>query len=296
MRFDYWMSHLCDSLWPVTDWSGISHDFSVELQEAHLGCLSSVLETMTGAPHARRTRSDVDNSRESCYCLFTTDAPVHWSHNGYNEDLLPGDVVLIGQGEHDSYMTVSGFQSNILKLPTHWLQSWLPDPDLLAGHKIARDSKWGRVLSPIVLQLTPELAAAPPLPHSVLVDQVGAVLALIAGAAEPRAMPDLLKKIQDCIRQRYSEPQLTAADVAVALNISPRVLHRALATTNLTFASQLLEARISVALQMLTSPSFNELTTTEIARQIGFLSASHFARAVRKRTGHTPLELRRSTH
>jgi len=36
-------------------------------------------------------------------------------------------------------------------------------------------------------------------------------------------MPDLLKKIRDCIRQRCSEPQLTAADVAASLKISPRI-------------------------------------------------------------------------
>jgi len=35
-------------------------------------------------------------------------------------------------------------------------------------------------------------------------------------------MPDLLKKIRDCIRQRCSEPQLTGADVAASLKISPR--------------------------------------------------------------------------
>jgi hypothetical protein len=43
----------------------------------------------------------------------------------------------------------------------------------------------------------------------------------MAGEPEP-AMPDLLKKIRDCIRQRCSEPQLTVADVAASLKISPR--------------------------------------------------------------------------
>src|SRR5262245_52683685 len=54
-RFDHWLNLVCTSTWPVTDWSGISDDFSVELEEAPLGCLSSLKETMVGAPHARRT-------------------------------------------------------------------------------------------------------------------------------------------------------------------------------------------------------------------------------------------------
>ncbi len=116
----------------------------------------------------------------------------------------------------------SGLQANILKLPKHWVQSWLPDPNFLVGRAILRDSRWGQALSPMVRQPTPELVAAPPLPHGVLVDQLGAILPLIAGEPEP-AMPDLLKKIRDCIRQRCSEPQLTAADVAASLKISPRI-------------------------------------------------------------------------
>jgi AraC-like DNA-binding protein len=45
---------------------------------------------------------------------------------------------------------------------------------------------------------------------------------------------------------------------------------------------------------MLTSPLFNRVTTAEIGRRAGFVSASHFARVIRRRTGRTPLELRHS--
>jgi len=110
-----------------------------------------------------------------------------------------------------------------------------------------------------------------------LVDQVGALLALIAGEAEARAIPHLLDRIRDCVRDRCAEPRLTAADVAASRNVPPRILHRALAAKKLTFASLLLDARIGGALQMLTSPSFTQLAPGEIARRAGFLSASHFA-------------------
>jgi AraC-like DNA-binding protein len=295
-RVDYWLNLVRDSMWPVSEWSGIAPDFSVELQEAQLGCLTSVIEVTRGLPHSRRTRSDVENSADSCYCLFTTDERVDWAHHGHRERLHSGDLVLLGQGEHDSNMAEGGFQSNVLKMPAHWLESWLPDPHFLVGQRIPRDSRWGRVLSPMVRQLTPEVAAAPPLPHEVLVDQVGATLALIAGVVEARAGFDLVKKIQDCVRQRCPEAQLTAADVAASLNLPPMTLHHALGASNATFASQLLDARINLALELLTSHSFAHLTTAEIARRAGFTSASYFVRAVRKRTGHSPSEIRRTTY
>jgi AraC-like DNA-binding protein len=45
---------------------------------------------------------------------------------------------------------------------------------------------------------------------------------------------------------------------------------------------------------MLESPLFNRVTTAEIGKRAGFPDASHFVRVVRKRTGRTPLQVRRS--
>jgi AraC-like DNA-binding protein len=144
----------------------------------------------------------------------------------------------------------------------------------------------------MVIQLTPEVAAVPPLPHGVLVDQLGVTLSLVAGESKARAIPDLLQRILDSICQRYSEPQLTAADVAASLDMVPRMLHRVLAAGNRTFASCLLDARADAAVRMLTSISFSALTLDEIGRQSGFLTTSYFTRVVRKRTGRTPRQWR----
>jgi AraC-like DNA-binding protein len=91
------------------------------------------------------------------------------------------------------------------------------------------------------------------------------------------------------------EPQLTAAEVASSVNISLRTLHRVLATANGTFGARLIDARARVAIRMLTSPLFNRVTTGEIGRRAGFLSASHFARVICNRTGRTPLQLRQAS-
>jgi AraC-like DNA-binding protein len=291
MRIDYWMSVLRTSLWPVTEWTELPRIFSVELQEAPLGCLSSMTEDIS-AHIAHRTRTDVDRSQDRSYHLFANFEPWAFDHYGRHGSLESGDLVLLAEGEHTT-CAPTGFKGVILKCPADWMQSWLPDPEVLVGRRIAKDSRWGRVLSPMVSQLTPEVAAAPPLPHSVLVDQLGAVLGLIAGEAEASAAPEMLRRIQECIRERCTEPQLSAADVAASVTIPPQALHRILAGRKLTFASQLLDARVEVALQMLGSPSFRQLTMAEIALRAGFVSAAYFSRVVRKRTGHTPLELRR---
>lgn len=295
VRFDYWMSILQQSLWPVSEWSGVSHDFkrdfTLEMSEASLGGVSTIAETIT-AHRSHRTRTDVESSGDRCYLLFANQLPWDVAHHGHCECLLGGDLVLVdSQDELETYAE-AGFDGVILKLPVEWVRTWLPNPSAIVGRRISSSSGWGRAFSPIVSQVTPEIAAAPPLPHVVLVDQVGAVLAMIAGEVESRARPDVLEKIRECIRQRCSEPGLAAADVAASLNIPSQTVHRILAASDMTFASQLIDARMRVALRMLTSPAFNQLTTLEIARKAGFLKASHFARVVRRQTGRTPLELR----
>ena len=293
MRFDYWLTVLRQSLWPVTEWT-VPQNFNVELREASLGCLSTMAETISPSD-AHRTPRDVENSGDRCYLLFANQLPWVVAHRDRCERCEPGEAVLVdSQGELQT-KAPAGFQGCIIKLPVNWVRTWLPDPELLIGRRIPWDSKWGRAFLPMVRQLTPELAAAPPLPHGVLVDQLGAMLGLIAGEAETRTRPEFLKKIQNCILERCSEPQLTAADVAASLNLSSRDVHRVLATNNMTFASQLLDARTNAALRMLTSRSFNPLTVTEIGRQAGFLSTSYFSRVIRKKTGRSPVEFRQST-
>ena len=295
MRFDYWMSIMRTALWPVTDYSTESADFAVELQEAPLGCMSSLLETIC-AHRSRRTRLDVERTVERSYHLFVS-CRSSWglTHNGLTQELRPGDLVLVGEGEHETAIP-DGFHGVILKCPVSWLNTRLPEPNLLVGRAISRDSRWGRVLSPMVSQLTPEFVAVPPLPHQVLTDQLGALLALTAGESDRTTMAGLIDKVRSLIRERCAEPQLTAADVAESLNIPVTNLHRLLGGRDTTFGALLLEARLELALPMLGAFSLAHLSIADIGRRAGFSNTQLFERAVRRRAGVTPLQLRPRMH
>jgi AraC-like DNA-binding protein len=290
-RMDYWMNIVGNSLWPVTGFSDLAVDFSVRLEEASLGCITATQEKIS-AHHARRTARDVERTVERSYLLFSS-LKTSWglAHNGHSQQLRRGDIVLVGEGEHEADVH-SGFHGIILKCPAHWVHSWLPDPELLMGRPILRDSKWGQVLSPIMGQFTPSFAATAPLPHTVLTDHLGAVLTMIASDTESRVVPELVDKIVDCMRQRLSEPSLTATDVATSLNLSLHTLHYALGANRGTFASHLHDIRINAALGMLSSRQLWHLTPREVGVCAGFVNYPYFARAVRKRTGHLPAEFR----
>ena len=101
-------------------------------------------------------------------------------------------------------------------------------------------------------------------------------------------------QVYDHIKQRCPETSLQAADVASSLNMSKRTLHRALAACGETFGAMLIQARVDLAVRMLQSPLFDRVTTAEIGRRAGFSDASHFVKVLRRRTGQTPLHMRRA--
>jgi AraC family transcriptional activator of tynA and feaB len=156
------------------------------------------------------------------------------------------------------------------------------------------------MLSTYISLVTPELATIPPLPSQVMADQMGALLALAAqelqGHLPGVQAPNVQQRarIHACIEQRCPELQLTAADIAASLNLSPRTLHRTLAAHGETFGKKLIDARLDMASRMLRSRSFDRVTIAEIGKRAGFLDPSHFARVCRVRFGRTPRRLRRN--
>jgi AraC-like DNA-binding protein len=189
-----------------------------------------------------------------------------------------------------------------VQLSEQFVRKWIPNPAALSRKHICRDSQWGRVLASYVAQLAPEFVVQAPLPQAVLVDQLGALLALTAAELSgsrvvstpvERSVRD---QVHDHIKQRCPDASLHAADVASSLNMSTRTLHRALAACGETFGSMLIEARVDLAVRMLQSPLFDRVTTAEIGRRAGFSDASHFVKVLRRRRGQTPLRMRRARH
>jgi len=181
------------------------------------------------------------------------------------------------------------------------VRRWVRNPIVL-GERPLGDSQWGRVLASYLAQLSPEFVVHAPLPQAVLIDQLGALLALTSNERSgSRAVSTTVERsvrddVYDRIRQRCADTSLQAADIASSLNISRRTLHRALGACGSTFGAMLIQARVDLAVRMLQSPLFDRVTTAEIGRRAGFSDASHFVKVLRKRTGQTPLQMRRARH
>jgi AraC-like DNA-binding protein len=299
-RLDYFAAALSEATFPVGVDNANPLSFHAEVSAAHLGTVSVC--KATGSPHGTfRGYSEVARTDGHLFNLAMTLRSSWTAEHRGSLRMLPRDVLIFDSQYPLRTDVRNPFVAIHIVVSEAWLRRRIPNPHVLTARCIPGNSLWGLALASYVSELSPDLAAAPPLPLSVMADQVGSLIALTANGLREATLADntpaarsLYERILDCIAQRCTEPELTAADVGKSLDISVRTLHRAFAATDATFGDKLIEARARVALRMLTSPMFKRVTTTEIGRRAGFLSASHFARVMRNQTGRTPLHLRRA--
>ncbi len=274
-----------------------------ELEVAALELPSIAIVAQSGSPQrAIRARSEIRRtSQRYCFLVLVLSGSWHVTHVTRTR-FGPGDLIFYDSRYPLDCDLLLHWSNLNLQLSEQFVRKWVPNPAVLSGRRICRDSQWGRVLASYVAQLSPEFVVQAPLPQAVLIDQLGALLALTATELSGRRVVStpversVRDQIYDHIKQRCPDTSLQAADVASSLNMSKRTLHRALAACGETFGAMLIQARVDLAVRMLQSPLFDRVTTAEIGRRAGFSDASHFVKVLRRRTGQTPLHVRRARH
>jgi AraC-like DNA-binding protein len=96
----------------------------------------------------------------------------------------------------------------------------------------------------------------------------------------------------DYIVSHFSDPELSLAEVAQSLSISPRYLQRLLESSGRSFTAHVTELRLKHAFALLTAEDSIDLRICDIALQAGFSDISHFNRLFRSRFGETPTGVR----
>jgi AraC family transcriptional regulator, positive regulator of tynA and feaB len=298
-RLSYGSSLLSSALIPSALSTQTPLEYELEL--AALDLPSVTIVAQHGSPQrAIRARSEIRRTTQHCFNLvLVLSGSWHVAHVTRTRFGV-GDLIFYDSRhplDCDLLLDWSDFN---LQLSEQFVRKWVPNPAVLGGRHICRDSQWGRVLASYVAQLSPEFVVQAPLPQAVLIDQLGALLALTAaelsGSRAVSTPPErsVRDQVYDHIKQRCPDVSLQAPDVASSLNISKRTLHRALAACGETFGAMLIQARVDLAARMLQSPLFDRVTTAEIGRRAGFSDASHFTKVLRRHTGQTPLQMRRA--
>lgn len=299
LSYANWINNVTDPAAPTEVSASASSEFELEATALELPALTVV--EMSGSPQHSVRRFGPRRTVERTFGLdLIFSGPRNVTH-GTRYRLSPGDLNFTDSRHPFDYDFLTNWKDCYVRLPEHFMRRWVRNPDVLCGRRLT-DSRWGRVLASYLAQLSPEFVVHAPLPQSVLIDQIGALLALVAselsGSRAASTLPErsVRDHVYDHIRQRCADTSLQAADIASSLDISTRTLHRALGACGDTFGAMLIQSRVDLAVRMLHSPLFDRVTTAEVGRRAGFSDASHFVKALRRRTGRTPLQMRRARH
>ncbi|MGY1601557.1 helix-turn-helix domain-containing protein [Geodermatophilus sp. SYSU D00815] len=155
--------------------------------------------------------------------------------------------------------------------------------DLVRGHlrhvadeRLARDPALG-ALAGVTVELTRALLASAAGPEP-------ATRAALAGT--------LLPRVRAYVRAHLREPDLDAARVAAAHNVSVRQLYRLCAAEGLRLEPWIIEQRLAGARAELADPAARHRSIAMVARRWGFADPSHFSRRFREAYGLSPRDWR----
>ena len=97
---------------------------------------------------------------------------------------------------------------------------------------------------------------------------------------------------EEAMLSEMGNPALSAEDIALRVGVSSRYLRRLFEEIGSTLGDRLLAMRLERASTQLRLDVNKGKTIAEIARQCGFVNASHFGRVFKSRYGRTPKEWR----
>jgi AraC-like DNA-binding protein len=222
------------------------------------------------------------------------------SQDGRHAVLGPGDFALYDSTRPYQLTFDADFQQYVLKLPGPTLRTALRDTERLTATTVRGDRGAGHLMIGMIRTLAADIDALAPESAAAVADSVSQIL--IAGlAALPAAKREPVsqltayhrQQIKSLIRARLADPELSVAQIAQALRLSPSTLHRAWAGEACSLSDFIWSQRLDAARRALCDPACAARTVSEIAFSLGFNDAAHFSRAFRARFGCSPRDVRR---
>lgn len=293
-RIDDWIAMLSTTITEMDVTAVDPATFSAEWQRYGLGPID--LNFLNAKPQrVLHTRSMAARGGVSDYdLLYMKHGPAELRHCGNDMRVTEGSFVLL-DNQHPYDLA---FPEGSFCLTTHfeesWLRKWVPHPDRLVAKPIDASNDWGMPLAALLSTISNRGLGDAALSRSIIADQLGSLLALMAGVGEEFSSQDqagLFARLKRALQDRFEDADLDPATLAQEMGISKRHLHGVFAARGNTFGAVLMEIRLTRAAEMLVDPRFSAYRIGDIAWSCGFADPSHFARRFRERHGASPLEL-----
>jgi len=213
--------------------------------------------------------------------------------------LAPGDVCFYDTGRTPILDFQARFTATVFLVPSDLLGLAELDVRRLARTPVARASRLGNLLSPLLSDLARTAAEARPAVGEMLAWNAVNLLTTLAteqleaeGRGPESAQPPILKRVLEYVELHLTDPDLSPEVIARAHHISVRYLHKLFKDEGATVGRWILRRRLEECRRDLMRYGRGSRTIAGVAGRWGFLSAPHFSRVFRAAYGMSPREWR----
>ncbi|WP_036026346.1 helix-turn-helix domain-containing protein, partial [Bradyrhizobium yuanmingense] len=250
----------------------------------------------------RRSAADIAASDRSCFYLnLKLAGRCRIQQDGREISLSPGQVGIFDSDRQFALLHDRGPQLRVASfwVPAEALRERLPasfdvvaarlSDDPVVGHLIVETA---RTLSEGALQMGEDEGVRL---FRALIELVAVSLSRSSRlhAAEAESLADATTlAVKRAIHRRLRQPGLAVADVAAAVGISERYVHKLLARSGSSFTDYVIDHRLDGAARDLRTPAMAERAIGAIAFDWGFSDLSHFTRRFKQRFGCRPRDWR----
>jgi AraC family transcriptional regulator, positive regulator of tynA and feaB len=236
-------------------------------------------------------------SPENRFCIVITQfAGVRrYEQNGTSVLLQPGDSTLIDSSHPWSSSCSTDCARLYLRVPRWIMEDRLHRADIPMAQRISGKGHDGAGLCRLSQSLYEEARRTSEEEAAATLEAYFELLSSCLGREThpaPRSM-ELRRQIQRYIDAHISESSLGPIEIAGAVGISVRHLHRLFLLTGSTLGEHIRNRRLRGCCVDLADPRMRQKTITDIAFFWGFSDSAHFSHTFRKQFGVSPRAFRR---
>lgn len=236
----------------------------------------------------------VSAENRSCIVITQIAGVRRYLQKGVEVLLKAGDSTLIDSGQPWSSSCGTECVRLYLRVPRWMMENRLRTREIPIAARISGGSRVGATLSRLSQSLYEGAGRMGEEESAATLDAYFRALAVCFGRRESATQrpPELLGQIIQYVNAHLAEPTLTPVEIASAMGISLRHLHRVFSATGNTLGDYVRARRLEQCREDLVNPRLLQKTITDIAFFWGFSDAAHFSHSFRKQFGVSPRTFR----
>jgi AraC-like DNA-binding protein len=298
-RVEYWEDIVSRHVTPMRIEARGRFSLRGEVRARVIGSIT-VAEVSGYGINASHTRAEVAHTIDHLYAACVNlDGDARIKRRGEQITLQKGDVFVTDSRHEFTLDLERPWRHLVVSLPTHWIDSRVTRPELLAG-MVVRDHPltrlWATHLADGFAMASGFSPAAATLfaRHSAeLLGQAFDEVHSDQPASSDASRAAMFLHACHLIALKFGDPNLGPDRIARDLRISTRSLARIFAAHDETVMRRIFDERLSQAMKLLAAPEAAHRSITEIAFACGFNDSSHFGRVFAARAQVTPSQWRK---